>query len=154
MLQRLSQSSDICTRALMHLTMDWEIILTEIKFKTSRSSGAGGQHVNKTETRVEALLDIPLSQGLDVEEKQILLEALANRINKEGALSVVSSVSRSQLDNKQHAIDKMQALLIKALTPVKKRKPTRIPKAVKEERLSEKRKISEKKENRKRPEPK
>ena len=132
--------------------MNWEIILTELRFRTSRSSGAGGQHVNKTETRVEAILEVIPSAGLSEDEKKIILEKLASRIYDSGELVTVSSKSRSQLDNKEFAIAQLQAILLKALTPVKKRKRIKISAEAKEERLQEKKRNAEKKEARRKPE--
>jgi ribosome-associated protein len=133
-------------------TMNWNIIDSELKFRTSRSSGAGGQHVNKTETRVEAILDIPESEGLSDEEKERILLRLSNRINDNGQLVVVSSKSRSQLSNKTFAIEQIKILLEKALLREKKRKKTTMPDEVKEERFQEKRRHAEKKELRRKPE--
>ena len=132
--------------------MNWEIILTELRFRTSRSSGAGGQHVNKTETRVEAILEVDTSAGLSEDEKKIILEKLASRIYDSGELVTVSSKSRSQLDNKEFAIAQLQAILLKALTPVKKRKRIKISAEAKEERLQQKKRNAEKKEARRKPE--
>lgn len=131
--------------------MNWEKILNELTFRTSRSSGAGGQHVNKTETKVEALFDVKSSDGLTEEEKEIILVKVINRINDEGILSVTSQKSRSQLDNKENAIEKLQAILLKALTPVTKRIKTKPSKSSIEERLEEKKLQAEKKEGRKKP---
>jgi ribosome-associated protein len=131
--------------------MDWDIILQEIRFRTSRSSGAGGQHVNKTETRVEAIFEVDESKGLTDDEKVIIRERMASRINSSGELVIVSQKSRSQLDNKEITIAQMNTLLEKALTPVKKRRRTRIPKEVKEARLQSKKHNAEKKEARKKP---
>ena len=132
--------------------MDWNIILKEITFRTSRSSGAGGQHVNKTETKVEVLFDVMASAGLSDEEKELVKVKLANRSNEEGILSVNSQKSRSQLDNKDNAIEKLNHLLVKALTPVTKRIRTKPNKAAIEERLTEKKMQAEKKIARKKPE--
>ena len=132
--------------------MNWEIIQGELKFRTSRSSGAGGQHVNKTETRVEAIFDVQASAGLSAEEKKIMVEKLATRIYESGELVTVSSKSRSQLDNKAYAIEQMQTVLQKALAPVKKRRKTTISAEAKEERLQEKKRNAEKKEGRRKPE--
>lgn len=131
--------------------MDWNSILKELSYRTSRSSGAGGQHVNKTETKVEVLLDVMASVGLSDEEKLIVNTKLANRINEEGILSVNSQKSRSQLDNKDNAIEKLNHLLVKALTPVAKRIRTKPDKGAIEERLAEKKIQSEKKIARKKP---
>ncbi len=131
--------------------MDWNSILKELSFRTSRSSGAGGQHVNKTETKVEILFDVMASVGLSDEEKLLVNAKLANRINEDGILAINSQKSRSQLDNKDNAIEKLNHLLVKALTPVAKRIRTKPDKGAIEERLAEKKIQAEKKIARKKP---
>jgi len=132
--------------------MEWNSILKELSFRTSRSSGAGGQHVNKTETKVEVLFDVMASAGLNEDEKLLINTKLANRINEDGLLAVHSQKSRSQLDNKENAIEKLNHLLVKALTPVAKRIKTKPTKGAIEERLAEKKIQGEKKIARKKPE--
>lgn len=121
----------------------------EISFKTARSGGKGGQNVNKVETAVEALWPVNSSSVFTEEEKDLIHSKLFNRINKEGYLIVRSTETRSQLENKQIAQKKMLELVNKSLIIQKKRKPSKIPKAIKEKRLESKRKTSEKKQNRK-----
>jgi ribosome-associated protein len=132
--------------------MDWSSIINELSYKTSRSSGAGGQHVNKTETKVEVLFDVLASSGLSEEEKLMVNTKLANRINEVGVLAVNSQKSRSQLDNKENAIEKLNHLLVKALIPVEKRIRTKPDKGAIEERLAEKKIQAEKKIRRRKPE--
>lgn len=122
---------------------------SELHFSASRSSGPGGQNVNKVNTKVELRFDIASSSLLSDEEKALLMEKLAKKINSEGELILVSQTGRSQLKNKEKAIEKFYSLLTRALTPRKKRKPTKPSQASKEERLETKRKQSEKKERRK-----
>ena len=124
----------------------------ELVFTSSRSSGPGGQHVNKVSTKVELRFHIPNSGLLNDEEKDILLIKLKNKINSEGELIIVSQDERSQLKNKEKTIEKFYELLQKALTPPKKRKPTKPTQASKEKRLEKKRIITDKKEKRKPPE--
>lgn len=131
--------------------MDWEKILTELEFRTSRSSGAGGQHVNKTETKVEVLFDINATGGLTAEEKEIIFQKLATSISDEGVIAVSSQKSRSQFSNKENAIEKLKLKLEKALIPKAKRIRTKPSKASVEERLAEKKRQAEKKEARKKP---
>lgn len=131
--------------------MNWEIIEKELEFRTSRSSGAGGQHVNKTETRVEVLFDIMASKGVNEEEREIILQRLATSINDAGVISVTSQKSRSQFSNKEDAINKLKLKLEKALIPKKKRLRTKPSKSSIEERLVEKKIRAEKKEGRKKP---
>ena len=131
--------------------MEWERILAELNFRTSRSSGAGGQHVNKTETKVEVLFSINDSEGLTRDEKDVLIEKLAASLSDEGILAVSSQKSRSQFDNKENAIEKLKLKLEKALVPKVKRISTRPSKSSIEERLAEKKRQAEKKEARRKP---
>ena len=117
----------------------------EFAFRTSRSGGKGGQHVNKTETRVELIFDVRDSALLSPEEKVRIMNKLKSRINEAGELQLACSSSRSQAGNKKAVIAKCYELLEKALKPEKKRLPTQMPKAVKTELAEQKRKHSEKK---------
>jgi len=121
----------------------------EFLFSASRSSGPGGQNVNKVSTKVELRFDVPHSNLLSEEEKEILVNLLVKKINTEGILIIVSQSERSQLKNKEKTIGKFYALLKKSLTPKKKRKPTKPNAAAKEKRLEEKRINAEKKSRRK-----
>jgi len=131
--------------------MNWSTILTELTFRTSRSSGAGGQHVNKTETKVEVLFDISASAGLTDEEKLMIQSRLASRINDEGVLQLTSQKSRSQFSNKEDGIERLRVLLEKALIPKVKRKRTKPSKEAIEERLADKKQNAEKKQTRRKP---
>jgi ribosome-associated protein len=107
----------------------------EIKFKTARSGGKGGQNVNKVETMVEGYWDVAASALFTDEEKERIKLNLANKINAEGLLLVKSQEERTQLANKAIVITKMNALLQKALHVAKKRKATKPSKASKLKRL-------------------
>lgn len=120
-------------------------------FSASRSSGPGGQNVNKVSTKMELRFQVPNSLMLTEEEKIILLKKLANQINNEGFLILTCQTTRSQITNKEMVIDKFYALLTKALTPRKKRVPTKPGKGSKERKLKEKKIVAEKKQRRKKP---
>ncbi|HYW95240.1 MAG TPA: alternative ribosome rescue aminoacyl-tRNA hydrolase ArfB [Bacteroidales bacterium] len=121
----------------------------ELGFQATRSSGAGGQNVNKVNTRVELRFHVNASQKLSERQKKVIHEKLQNRINKQGELIVVSQSERTQSDNRKKAEERFYSLINKALKPVKKRKPTRPTKASKEKRLTEKKEKAEKKVRRK-----
>jgi ribosome-associated protein len=110
---------------------------SEIKFKTARSGGKGGQNVNKVESMVEGYWKIDDSEYQPA-EKDLLKRKLAKKINSEGMLVVKSQVFRNQLENKQEVIKKMQALIEKALVKEKIRKSTKPTKASANKRIESK----------------
>ena len=131
--------------------MDAENLISELTFKAVRSSGSGGQHVNKVATKVVLSFDILNSSHLSEDEKIKLLSFLSNRINKSGILVLSSGQNRSQLKNKIDVTKRFVNLIELGLKQEKERKQTKIPKSAKRKRLEIKRKISDKKANRKPP---
>ncbi len=121
---------------------------SELEVRTSRSSGAGGQHVNKTSSRVEISWNISRSVAVSEEQRELLKTKLASRLSEDGAVRVVSSETRSQLRNRQAAELRLAELIVKSLIVPKKRRATRKPRAANEARLTEKKKHSDKKRNR------
>lgn len=120
-------------------------LMPELSFTTARSSGPGGQNVNKTNTKVMVRWDIAQSGLLNEDQKAILLRKLAHRITKDGSLILASQLHRSQLANKEEVIQKLDQLLIKAFTSKKKRKPTKPGKGAIQKRLEAKKQRAEKK---------
>ena len=121
----------------------------ELSYKTSRSSGSGGQNVNKVETSVTVIWKVEDSTVFTESEKERILLKLKNKINAEGILQTTVSESRTQLQNKKIATEKIQELVNKSLIVPKKRIATKPSRAKVEKRLESKKKLSEKKENRK-----
>ncbi|MEM1258101.1 MAG: alternative ribosome rescue aminoacyl-tRNA hydrolase ArfB [Bacteroidota bacterium] len=131
--------------------MNPEVISKELRFKAIRSGGAGGQHVNKVSSKVELSFDVLNSNGLNDDEKELLLRKLSNRLTKENILILQCDEARSQHQNKNLIIKRFFELLKKALRMPKKRKPTKPSKSSIEKRLKSKGKTSEKKANRRKP---
>jgi ribosome-associated protein len=125
-------------------------IAKEIIFQTTRSGGKGGQNVNKVETAVIGFFNITASILFSVEQKELLNQKLANRINSDGFFYVKSQAHRAQFANKKEVIEKMNELIKKALVKKKKRIATKISKAAKEKRILEKKIKGEIKGGRKR----
>lgn len=131
--------------------MDKEKIIGELQFKAIRSSGAGGQHVNKVASKVELTFDIENSLALTNNEKERIAVRLKSRLTKEGILLLQCDEARSQHRNKKLVTERFLYLLKKALEVPKKRKPTKPSKGAVEKRLKSKKKLSDKKSNRQKP---
>ena len=126
-------------------------LLKALTFKTSRSGGKGGQNVNKVSSKVELILHISAAECFSPAQKMRLSEKLANRIDQEGNLHVISQEDRSQLQNKENSIAKLMVLLQDALHFPRVRKPVKTPKSVLLKRKSDKMTLSAKKQQRRRP---
>ena len=131
--------------------METEKILSELSFKAVRSSGAGGQNVNKVSSKVVLTFDLKASQAFTEEEKALITTKLSTKLTSENLLILNCDEDRSQLKNKAIVTKRFLELMQKALIVPKKRKPTKIPRSVIEKRIKEKRNTSEIKENRKKP---
>ena len=132
--------------------MNKDKIDKELVIKAIRSSGSGGQHVNKVATKAELQFNIELSEALSEDQKQLLLDNLSSKLTNDSRLILQCDESRSQLRNKNLVVERFYEILTQVLVEEQERKKTKIPKAVKMKRLANKRKNSEKKANRKPPE--
>jgi len=126
-------------------------LLSELKFKATRSSGAGGQHVNKVSSKNECVFDLVNSQALTEDQKQLLLKNSASRLTKDFKLILTCDESRSQHKNKELVIERFLQIIKKGLTIPKKRTPTKIGKSVVEKRKEKKKKQAYKKALRQNP---
>ena len=131
--------------------MDTDKIITELDYKAVRSSGAGGQNVNKVSSKVVLGFNVPASNAISEEEKLLAQTRLASRLTDEGVLILQCDEDRSQLRNKDIVIKRFFTVMDAALKVEKIRKPTRIPRSVIKKRIEGKRRLSDKKQNRRRP---
>ena len=120
----------------------------EVHFDASRSGGPGGQNVNKVSSRVTLTFDVNSSAALSDDQKCMILQKLAGRINKEGVLRVISQRTRSQELNRADATERFSELIRQALTPQRRRVKTRIPRAAHQRRVEEKKKRAQVKQGR------
>jgi len=130
---------------------DKDALFQELTFKAVRSSGAGGQHVNKVSSKVELLFNLNETVIFNEELKERLNNKLQNRLTKDGILMLQCDESRSQHKNKELVVQRFFELIETALKVQKKRIPTKIPRAVIKKRLKSKRNLSDKKTTRKKP---
>ena len=131
--------------------MDSEKITSELQFKAVRSSGAGGQNVNKVSSKVVLSFDLKASQALSEEEKTLLQTKLSSRLTSEDILILNCDEDRSQLKNKAIVIKRFLDIITNGLIIPKVRKATKIPKSVIRKRIKDKKNVSEIKKSRRRP---
>jgi len=136
------------TGDLVVITQDLMVPASELRFRFSRSSGPGGQHVNRSETRVELLFDVRNSPSLTEDQRQHLLQRLRTHLDNDGVVHVVCSETRSQSENRAKSLARFQALLAGALRRRTRRIPTAPSAASRERRLTYKRARSRVKEAR------
>lgn len=128
------------------------LLYKELIFSASRSGGPGGQNVNKVNSKITLKFDVAYSQILSEEEKQVILEKLSAQLTKDGVLLLTAQDKRSQLENKEAAIAKLERLLARAFKKEKVRKATKPSKAAVQKRIVGKKRLSEKKQWRQKPE--
>ena len=144
----MSDPSPPASENLLAVNESLSIPRHELDIKVSRASGAGGQHVNKTSSRVEIFWNIPASRALTDEQRTRLLEKLSSKLTTDGSIRVVASDMRSQSRNRDFAEERLVDLVRRALVVPRKRKPTRPTRAAKEARLESKTRHSTKKRKR------
>jgi ribosome-associated protein len=144
----MSDSAPVAAENLLQINEVLSIPRGELDIRVSRASGAGGQHVNKTSSRVEIFWNVQASRALSDDQRARLLERLASRLTTEGSIRVVASDMRSQSRNRDLAEERLADMVRRALVIPKKRRPTRPTKASKEARLEGKKRQSHKKRER------
>jgi ribosome-associated protein len=145
----LSDLPALASEKLLPVDDSLSIPRSELDVRVSRASGAGGQHVNKTSSRVEIFWNIPASRALSDEQRARLLDKLASKLTTEGSVRVVASDMRSQGRNRDLAEERLADLVRRALVVPRKRRPTKPTRAAKEARLESKKRHSTKKRDRK-----
>ncbi len=133
--------------------MKFTVPRDEVRFRASRAGGPGGQHVNRSATRVEARWNVRRSHSLSEAQRERLLQKLGNRIDSRGVLRVVADERRSQLQNREAAFQRLTALVTQALKRPRPRKKTKRPRAAEERRLADKRRRADTKRDRRPPQP-
>jgi ribosome-associated protein len=131
--------------------LEKEKIISELNFKAVRSSGAGGQNVNKVSSKVVLTFDLMASQSLSDEQKALIQNNLATRLTSENILILNCDEDRSQIKNKELVVKRFLDLIKKSLVVPKVRKATKIPKSVIRKRIKDKKSLSVTKQNRKKP---
>ncbi|MFS4482509.1 alternative ribosome rescue aminoacyl-tRNA hydrolase ArfB [Hyunsoonleella sp. 2307UL5-6] len=133
------------------MMFDEDILLKELVFKAVRSSGSGGQHVNKVSSKIELYFDVNTSKVFDESQKSTIQTKLQHRLTKDGVLILQCGESRSQHKNKTIVVKRFLELIKAVFVEEKQRIPTKIPRAIIRKRLKNKKYNSEKKANRRRP---
>ena len=146
----MSDSAPVAAENLLQVNDALSIPRGELDVRVSRASGAGGQHVNKTSSRVEIFWNVRASRALSDDQRARLFERLASRLTTEGSIRVVASDMRSQSRNRDLAEERLAEMVRRALVIPKKRRATRPTRASKEARLEGKKRQSHKKRERQR----
>jgi len=144
----MNDPAPVSAENLLQVNESVSIPRSELDVRVSRASGAGGQHVNKTSSRVEIFWNVLTSRALDDEQRSRLREKLASRLTSDGSVRVVASDMRSQSRNRELAEERLAELVRRALVVPKKRRATKPTKAAKEARLESKKRHSTKKAER------
>jgi ribosome-associated protein len=144
----MSEHAPVAAENLLRVNDAFSIPRGELDVRVSRSSGAGGQHVNKTSSRVEIFWNVRGSRALTGDQRARLLERLSSRLTTDGSVRIVASAMRSQTRNRDLAEEKLAELVRRALVIPKKRRATRPSKASREARLEEKKRRSHTKRER------
>jgi ribosome-associated protein len=133
----------ILEKKVLRIAHTLTVPLSEFHFRFARSSGPGGQHADRSATRVELLFDVAGSPSLTEAQRERALKALASYIDSEGVLHLISQTFRSQFRNREDVVERFQTLMRKAIKVPKRRRTTRPSRAAKERRLANKRHRSE-----------
>lgn len=144
----MTGSSLTASRNVLAVNGALSIPRAELDVRVSRSSGAGGQHVNKTSSRVEIFWNVRSSGAVTEEQRALLLSRLESKLNADGSIRVVASDMRSQSRNREIAEERLAEVVRRALVVRRKRKPTKPTRAAKEARLESKKRHSRKKDER------
>jgi|SRR5687767_5567381 len=133
-----------------HITVNSDLAIprAEVDYRATRAGGPGGQHVNTSSTKVELLWDVAKSPSITDEQRDLVMQKLRKRIGEDGMLRLTSSTSRSQHQNKEDVTERFARMLADALRVPKRRKKTKMPRAVKEARLKAKKNRSRIKQQR------
>ncbi|MBI9111275.1 alternative ribosome rescue aminoacyl-tRNA hydrolase ArfB [Maridesulfovibrio ferrireducens] len=136
---------------MITITQALSIPDSEIIFIASRSSGPGGQHVNKTSSRVTLIFNLQESASLSNYQKRTLLSKIGNKVNSKGELQISCEEHRSQFRNKEEALERFKNILADGLKPIKQRRKTKVPNSTKRKRMDNKNKRATTKKQRSKP---